>query len=237
MQPGEVEHTLGDDFATVHIGKGDKIARDRDINRTAENGASRPRKRTVWPLWSLAASARLMASAGMSSSAVSTGRSASARFPSPAAALSHKAASCSSEIIATSPKGPTEVRRKAETWPKQPKTPAHIAGQGPDIGAFAAFGLEHGMVGIGAFDEIERADIDQAALQHDLLAVAGEVIGALAFDLDGGIARRDLLDRAGELREQRTRPHPGRAATALVSTTRPSASSVSRSSPQRTVKR
>jgi hypothetical protein len=36
MQPGEVEHTLGDDFATVHIGKSDKVARNRDINRTAE---------------------------------------------------------------------------------------------------------------------------------------------------------------------------------------------------------
>lgn len=36
MQPGEVEHTLGDDFATVHIGKSDKVARSRDIDRTAE---------------------------------------------------------------------------------------------------------------------------------------------------------------------------------------------------------
>ena len=36
MQPGEVEHALGDDFATVHIGQGDEVARGRDINRTAE---------------------------------------------------------------------------------------------------------------------------------------------------------------------------------------------------------
>src|SRR5579871_358263 len=49
--------------------------------------ASRPRNKTAWPLWSLAASAELTASAGMSSSAVSIGRSASARFCSPAAAL------------------------------------------------------------------------------------------------------------------------------------------------------
>src|SRR5204862_5776603 len=44
-------------------------------------GASRPRNKTAWPRWSLAASARVTASAGMSSSAVSTGKSASARFP------------------------------------------------------------------------------------------------------------------------------------------------------------
>ena len=32
---------------------------------------------------------------------------------------------------------------------------AHIAGERPDIGALSAFGLEHGMVGIGALDQIE----------------------------------------------------------------------------------
>src|SRR6202790_3562870 len=80
-------------------------------------GASRPRNKTAWPLWSLAASARVTASAGMSSSAVSTGMSASARLPSPDAALSHKASNCSSGIMSFSPNGPTRVRRSAQMWP------------------------------------------------------------------------------------------------------------------------
>ena len=75
------------------------------------------------------------------------------------------------------------------------QAPAHIPGQRPDIGAFAAFGLEHRMVRIGALDQLEPVDLDRPALQFDLLAVAGEVIGPLALDLDGRIARRDLLDR------------------------------------------
>src|SRR3954452_2216547 len=84
-------------------------------------GASRPRNKTAWPLWSLAASARVTASAGMSSSAVSTGKSASARLPSPDAALLHKASNCSSGIMSASRNGPTRVRRRALIWPKQPK--------------------------------------------------------------------------------------------------------------------
>src|ERR1700738_3080088 len=80
-------------------------------------GASRPPNKTAWPLWSLAASARVTASAGMSSSAVSTGKSASARLPSPDAALSHKASNCSSGIMSFPPNGPTRVRRSAQIWP------------------------------------------------------------------------------------------------------------------------
>src|ERR1700754_5228366 len=84
-------------------------------------GASRPRNKTAWPLWSLAASARVAASAGMSSSAVSTGKSASARLPSPDAALLHKASNSSSGIMSVSRNGPTKVRRNAQIWPKQPR--------------------------------------------------------------------------------------------------------------------
>src|SRR5215831_3981743 len=80
-------------------------------------GASRPRNKTAWPRWSLAASARVTASAGMSSSAVSMGSSASARLPSPDAALLHKASNCSSGIMSFSPNGPTRVRRNAQIWP------------------------------------------------------------------------------------------------------------------------
>src|SRR6266404_5379678 len=44
-------------------------------------------------------------------------RSASARLPSPDAALSHKASNCSSGIMSDSPNGPTSVRRNAQIWP------------------------------------------------------------------------------------------------------------------------
>ena len=43
-------------------------------------------------------------------------------------------------------------------------------------------------------DERDPVDLDRARLQFDHLAVAGEIVGALARDLDGGKARRHLLD-------------------------------------------
>ena len=61
---------------------------------------------------------------------------------------------------------------------------AEIAGQRPYRGTFPAIGLEHGMVGIGAFDQLEPVDLDLARLQLDHLAFAGQVIGAFAIDLD-----------------------------------------------------
>src|SRR5258708_15384506 len=45
---------------------------------------------------------------------------------------------------------------------------------------------------------------DWPRLQLDALAVARQIIGALALDLDRGISRRDLLDQAGEPRQQAT---------------------------------
>src|SRR5947207_14777809 len=45
-------------------------------------------------------------------------------------------------------------------------------------------------------------DLDRPRLQRDALAVARQIIGALALDLDGGVLRRDLLDQAGEPRQQ-----------------------------------
>ena len=45
-------------------------------------------------------------------------------------------------------------------------------------------------------------NLDRARLQFDGLAVARQIIGALALDLDRGILRRDLLDQAGEARQQ-----------------------------------
>ena len=53
------------------------------------------------------------------------------------------------------------------------QNPAHIAGQGPDIGAFSAFGLEHGMIQIGTFDEVAMIPLEQLAALCDR-AAAGE---------------------------------------------------------------
>ena len=51
-------------------------------------------------------------------------------------------------------------------------------------------------------DDGERIDLDRTGFELDLLAVAGEVVGALARDLDRGELRRRLQDRAGEARQQ-----------------------------------
>src|SRR5271170_2382082 len=118
-------------------------------------GASRPRNKTAWPLWSLAASALLTASAGMSSSAVATGSSASARLNSPDAALWHKASICSSEIMSASANGPAEVARQR----------AHI-------GALAAFGIEPAVVRIRCLFELQAVDVHHPRLQLEFLAVA-----------------------------------------------------------------
>ena len=45
-------------------------------------------------------------------------------------------------------------------------------------------------------DQFEPVDIDRPGGKLDRFAVAGEVVGALAVDLDGGISRRHLVDRA-----------------------------------------
>src|SRR5438874_9364097 len=45
-------------------------------------------------------------------------------------------------------------------------------------------------------------NLDRARLQFHRLAVARQIIGPLALDLDGGVLRRGLLDDADELRQQ-----------------------------------
>src|SRR5262245_3134909 len=79
----------------------------------------------------------------------------------------------------------------------------HVAGERPHIGALAALGPEHGVVEVGDVDEAQAVNLDRAGLQLDHLAVAGEIIGALAIDLDGREARWNLRDGAGELRKDR----------------------------------
>src|SRR6201995_279401 len=46
-------------------------------------------------------------------------------------------------------------------------------------------------------------NLDRAGRQLDDLAIARQIIGALALDLDGGIAWRGLFYGASELRQQR----------------------------------
>ena len=75
---------------------------------------------------------------------------------------------------------------------------AHVAGDGAHIGALAAFGLEHRMVNVRQLDQVEAADLDRTGLELDGFAAAREVVRALPFDLDGGIARRHLGDGSGE---------------------------------------
>ena len=98
-----------------------------------------------------------------------------------------------------SDRGPPQRRNVAETA----ELAAHVAGERPDIGALAAGGLEHGVVGIRDIDKFQPLDVHGPALQGDRLSVARQVIGALALDLDRRIARRDLLDPADKARADR----------------------------------
>ena len=63
---------------------------------------------------------------------------------------------------------------------KTAQRPAKIAGQCPDIGALAAFGLEDGMIGIGGLDQVQPVDPDRAGLQFHRLAVPGEITSSLS---------------------------------------------------------
>jgi len=80
---------------------------------------------------------------------------------------------------------------------------AEVASQRAHIGALAAFGGEHAVIAIGHIDEFKAMNRDRAGLELHNLAVTGQIICALALDLDRGEARRHLLDRAGEARNER----------------------------------
>ena len=164
--------------------------------------ASRPRNKTAWPLASLAASAGLTASAGMSSSAVSIGRSTSARCPSPAAALWHKDSSGSSEIMSGFAERPDPARGAA---PRHGRIrPAPGLDRAPASGHRCLCRIRpqtwHGRH--RAFRRVPGGGFDTVAGgKFDGFAVARQVIGPLAVDLDRRKARRHLLDRAGEARQ------------------------------------
>src|ERR1700751_2241972 len=82
--------------------------------------------------------------------------------------------------------GPSQGTDMAKTA----QSAAEIAGERAYIGTLAAFGLEDRMVRIGGTDEVQPADLDQARAEFHRFAIARQVVGALAFDLDRRIARR-----------------------------------------------
>src|SRR3954453_1841405 len=86
--------------------------------------------------------------------------------------------------------------------PEAAERPAEVAGERPHIGALAALRLEHGALA-GMAHHRKPRDLDGAGLQLDGLAVASEIIGALALDLHRREAGRHLLDRAGEAGQER----------------------------------
>ena len=114
---------------------------------------------------------------------------------------------------------------------------AHVAGKRAHIGALAAFDLEHGLAVLLHLDQVETADLDLARGNVDALAFAGEIVGALAGDLDRRELRRRLHDRRRYISAAMPGFRPRPAAMSEVFVTGPSRSSVERSSPQATVKR
>ena len=45
---------------------------------------------------------------------------------------------------------------------------AQVAGERADIGAFAAFGVQNRVVGVGGGDQVQAGDFDRAGRQFDL---------------------------------------------------------------------
>ena len=102
---------------------------------------------------------------------------------------------------------------------------AQIAGDGAHVAALAAGHLQHDMIGIRAIQHHQLLDPERAGFDLEILAVAGQFIGALAVDLDGGELGRDLHDVANEsVQRFLDLVVVGRASLAAI--TSPSASSV-----------
>src|SRR6185437_5590371 len=74
---------------------------------------------------------------------------------------------------------------------------AEISRDRADVGALAAFGLEHCGVGLSRY-QFEPVDMDRARFDLESLAFAREIVGARAGDADGGEGRRSLENGADE---------------------------------------
>src|SRR5262249_59800481 len=83
-------------------------------------------------------------------------------------------------------------------------------------GPFAAPGNGGGVSGTGVFVQSEPVNLDRAGRDTPHLAVAREVIGALARDFYRREARRRLRDLAGEARQQRADGRGARAFDAAL---------------------
>ena len=80
----------------------------------------------------------------------------------------------------------------------RPQRQGEVAGEGAHVHALAAFHEEHGVVGVRPLLQLEAVHAGRAGLQLHGLALAGEVVGALAAELDGGVDGRHLHDVADE---------------------------------------
>src|SRR6185503_3527432 len=76
---------------------------------------------------------------------------------------------------------------------KTAQSAPEIARKGAYVGAFAAFGFKHGVVPIRNVNELQATDFDGPRCQFHVLAISGQIVRPLAFDLDCRIARGHLL--------------------------------------------
>src|SRR5262249_36367521 len=137
-------------------------------------GASRPRSSTACPRASRPASPGLTRSAGSSAKPASTGRRAarSAASPSP------EPIRCNASRLGGAARGGA---RRGDR-PRALERAAGVAGERAHIGSLPALGNERGVIAIRRFDQFEPVNLDRAWRDIHHLAVAREVIGALARD-------------------------------------------------------
>ena len=160
-----------------------------DVNRIELDRSIRPAEGWAGLACRRDASAWPTASAGMSSSAVSSGRSKNRGLPAPrpygATPQGFPAKSCRSRQTA---------RRGCGAMPRHGRSsPASgpVAGQRPDIGALAAIGLEYRHDHDPACPPRRAGQSPPGGGRATVSALAGQVIGPLALDLDGGKARAE----------------------------------------------
>src|SRR5215469_16854222 len=94
--------------------------------------------------------------------------------------------------------GPPQGTDMAKTAQSAPQ----VAGERAYIGTLSAFGLKNGMVQVSGADKVQPADLDRACAKFHRFAVACQVVGPLALDLDRRITRRHLLDAARKGRQK-----------------------------------
>src|SRR4029078_1084805 len=98
--------------------------------------------------------------------------------------------------------GPNRGPSQGADMAKTAQSTAEITCQRAHVGALAALGLRDRMIRVGNVYEFKPGDLDRPGQKLNLLAVAREIIGTLALDLDCRIARRDLLNEHSGFRQQ-----------------------------------